>query len=41
MVLVIYMQILYSKIKSHLQNYLLYFIDSTGGNLVESPTKIT
>jgi hypothetical protein len=35
MVLMIDKQILFSKIKSHLQNTLLYFTDSTGGNLVE------
>jgi hypothetical protein len=35
MVLVIYKQILFSKIKSHLQNTLLFFTDNTGGNLLK------
>jgi hypothetical protein len=35
MVLVIYKQISFSKIKSHLQNTLLFFTDNTGGDLVE------
>jgi hypothetical protein len=35
MVFVIYKQILFSKIKSHLQNTLLFFTDNTGGNLLK------
>jgi hypothetical protein len=31
----IYKQILFSKIKSHFQNTLLFFTDNTGGDLVE------
>jgi hypothetical protein len=31
----IYKQILFSQIKSHLQNTLLFFTDNTGGDLVE------
>jgi hypothetical protein len=35
MVLMIYKQILFSKIKRHLQNTLLFFTDNTGEDLVE------